>query len=1039
MNLPEFAPKGRQMAALIKKNLIITVLRRPLGFLLSMYGLPLAILAVLLSIPSFFAPSAGYGIGEPAAIRTLADVLDQSLVIVKPPGIGSDVDAVIDRIVKPLDSGKIIQTDDEEKVADICSANSRGISSCFAAIIFHDSPETTSTVNNTSVDVDHHTWQYTFRTDPAKNSLSGFDAKAHITPDEKTYMPLVLAVNNAIADRDDRPNVFGYTTTDPELLTQYTLEDNIRFMSQFYLFAIFMASFIIIIYRCTSKLTRDRDSGMSQLVDSMSGRGAIASRLLTWLFVFDIITLPCYIVGGILYWYIRFPTSSVGILIGWQILLGLAVNSSTVFAASFFSKARVSAIYVCGGFTLLVIGTQVFSTQQEPPPFESAAIALTLLFPSANFVLFIQNMFAWEIADLPARLNGIPQDALGLHPTKYKVTQATMLGFLVAQILVYPILAILVEWYMHGISFSSRSFHQDRKTSSSSRVVQTTDLKKRFTPNIFAKIFCCGTRRSVNAVDGVSIEGYQGQVLCLVGPNGSGKTTTLHMMAGFLRPTAGDVAFNAAPSQIGICPQRNTLWDELTVKEHVALWSQIKGGNESESDIAELIAACDLTKKSNSQARTLSGGQKRKLQLACMFVGDSSVCLIDECTSGLDPLSRRVIWEILLQQRSKRSIIFTTHFLDEVDVLADHIVILSKGKVKCHGAVTELKNNYGNGYEVLAPHSSKSVDVGYEGVRHQDRTVYRVPDSQSAMKLSAQFSAAGITDVTMAGPQVEDVFLNVADDVELLNEAQSGNNRDTAKMEHGKLTSFGSQLGTIYRKRWTVFWRLWWPYFFTLAVPIIVVPFMRIMLENFTPEACIRARPNPITYSPLQFERSSYCDDRNYYGCDSVTIGPNSVNKTLYSLAEDGVFTLSKLNLTSFNSFTRVFETEDEWKASYSPQPDMYDVVPGFFLSSDSSPDIVSYQIDGSSRHGFDWLNLMTQAKSGVETIVNRGEISEIEPVSSGFSPALLPRLYTNSACVAKRKYRRHLCHPFLIDSGPLPHSVCPLPSYGEVTKSSSH
>lgn len=214
---------------------------------------------------------------------------------------------------------------------------------------------------------------------------------------------------------------------------------------------------------------------------------------------------------------------------------------------------------------------------------------------------------------------------------------------------------------------------------------------------------------------------------------------------------------------------------------------------------------------------------------------------------------------------------------------------------------------------------------------------------------------------------------------------------------------------------------------------------MRIMLENFTPEACIRARPNPITYSPLQFERSSYCDDRNYYGCDSVTIGPNSVNKTLYSLAEDGVFTLSKLNLTSFNSFTRVFETEDEWKASYSPQPDMYDVVPGFFLSSDSSPDIVSYQIDGSSRHGFDWLNLMTQAKSGVETIVNRGEISEIEPVSSGFSPALLPRLYTNSACVAKRKYRRHLCHPFLIDSGPLPHSVCPLPSYGEVTKSSSH
>lgn len=236
-----------------------------------------------------------------------------------------------------------------------------------------------------------------------------------------------------------------------------------------------------------------------------------------------------------------------------------------------------------------------------------------------------------------------------------------MLGFLALNIVLYPILALIVEHCMHGIDFRSRSFNNDSSTNSDGVVAETFDLKKQFIPNILEKFFCCSNRRQVNAVDGVSLRGHKGQILCLVGPNGSGKTTTLHMISGFVSPTSGRVSLDATPSQIGICPQRNTLWDELTVKEHVQLWSKIKAGRETPEELDQLISACDLELKRNSRANTLSGGQKRKLQLACMFVGNSSVCLIDECTSGLDPLSRRVIWDILLQQRSKRSIIFTTH------------------------------------------------------------------------------------------------------------------------------------------------------------------------------------------------------------------------------------------------------------------------------------------------------------------------------------------------------------------------------------------
>merc|ERR1712072_1268925 len=114
----------------------------------------------------------------------------------------------------------------------------------------------------------------------------------------------------------------------------------------------------------------------------------------------------------------------------------------------------------------------------------------------------------------------------------------------------------------------------------------------------------------------------------------------------------------------------------------------------------KLIRACDLEHKANAKSRTLSGGQKRKLQLAMMFTGGSRVCCIDEISSGLDPLSRRKIWEILLTERESRSMLLTTHFLDEADVLSDYIVLMSNGHLKAEGSAAELKHKYGGNYLV---------------------------------------------------------------------------------------------------------------------------------------------------------------------------------------------------------------------------------------------------------------------------------------------------------------------------------------------------
>jgi ABC-type multidrug transport system ATPase subunit len=145
---------------------------------------------------------------------------------------------------------------------------------------------------------------------------------------------------------------------------------------------------------------------------------------------------------------------------------------------------------------------------------------------------------------------------------------------------------------------------------------------------------------------------------------------------------------------LGIAPQKNVIWDDLTVEEHIRIFNHLKAPNAraDAKQIEELIRSIDLYPKRKAFAKTLSGGQKRKLQLGLMLTGGSAVCCVDEVSSGIDPLSRRKLWDIILAERGRRTMILTTHFLDEADLLADHIAILSKGTLRAEGSSVELKD-----------------------------------------------------------------------------------------------------------------------------------------------------------------------------------------------------------------------------------------------------------------------------------------------------------------------------------------------------------
>ena len=174
----------------------------------------------------------------------------------------------------------------------------------------------------------------------------------------------------------------------------------------------------------------------------------------------------------------------------------------------------------------------------------------------------------------------------------------------------------------------------------------------------------------------------RGQIFVLLGHNGAGKTTTITMLTGLYMPTSGDAVVQGLSirthmaqirQRIGVCPQHDVLFGELTVMEHLEIFAGLKGleGEAAAAEVAEKIAEVGLTEKANVRAANLSGGQKRKLSLAISLVGDSRAVFLDEPTSGMDPYSRRSTWNILQNNREGRAIILTTHFMDEADILGD--------------------------------------------------------------------------------------------------------------------------------------------------------------------------------------------------------------------------------------------------------------------------------------------------------------------------------------------------------------------------------
>uniref|UniRef100_A0A8D2INN2 P-type phospholipid transporter n=1 Tax=Varanus komodoensis TaxID=61221 RepID=A0A8D2INN2_VARKO len=222
------------------------------------------------------------------------------------------------------------------------------------------------------------------------------------------------------------------------------------------------------------------------------------------------------------------------------------------------------------------------------------------------------------------------------------------------------------------------------------------------------------------AVDGMNITFYEDQITAFLGHNGAGKTTTMSVLTGLFPPTSGTILVGGKDIQthmdsikqhLGMCPQYNILFNHLTVAEHIQFYAQLKGRSreEAELEVEMMLEDIGLPYKRNEEAQNLSGGMQRKLSVAIAFVGEAKVVVLDEPTSGVDPYSRRSIWDLILKYRSGRTIILSTHHMDEADILGDRVAIISQGKLHCSGSPVFLKSSFGTGFYLTLVRKMKNI------------------------------------------------------------------------------------------------------------------------------------------------------------------------------------------------------------------------------------------------------------------------------------------------------------------------------------------
>jgi ABC-2 type transport system ATP-binding protein len=272
---------------------------------------------------------------------------------------------------------------------------------------------------------------------------------------------------------------------------------------------------------------------------------------------------------------------------------------------------------------------------------------------------------------------------------------------------------------------------------------------------------------NVNAVDGVSFAVPEGICFGLLGPNGAGKTTTIEIMEGILQQTSGEVRYRGEllgprfREEAGILFQKTALQDFLTVRQTLSMFRNLYDRG---LDIEEVIRLCALEKLAGRDNRKLSGGQQQRLLLAVALVNDPSILFLDEPTTGLDPQARRNFWDLIQSIKARRkTIILTTHYMDEAEILCDDIAIMDRGRIIARGGPRQLLQEHFEEVLLELPRHDFPDEARHlvtKVIESADRVEIATQDLETTLR-ALMDARVSLQNLRIRPPNLEDLFLEL--------------------------------------------------------------------------------------------------------------------------------------------------------------------------------------------------------------------------------------------------------------------------------------
>ena len=289
----------------------------------------------------------------------------------------------------------------------------------------------------------------------------------------------------------------------------------------------------------------------------------------------------------------------------------------------------------------------------------------------------------------------------------------------------------------------------------------------------------------LTAVAGVDFAVREGEIFGLLGPNGAGKTTTISMICGLLTPTDGEILVEGRPARadmrevkrrLGVVPQEVALYEELSARQNLDFWGGVFGlrGAQLRRRVEAVLDQVGLAERARDPVKNFSGGMKRRLNLAMGLVHDPRLILLDEPTVGIDPQARHNILEVVKQVvRGGRTVLYTTHYLEEAEALCDRLAIMDHGKILAQGTVAELKAQLGEGSLLTVQGGFAAARLLEAAARVSGLTPLETADGRALLlvardgpgvsrALEALYAAdLHFDDVTIKEPNLEDLFLKL--------------------------------------------------------------------------------------------------------------------------------------------------------------------------------------------------------------------------------------------------------------------------------------